>query len=126
MCSSGKSVFGSAFVQAILKNDWHIHSESSYDATLTLEEIAKRAKENGIEKTGITDHLNFNDEKFISDLKNSVKSVKEFQKKHNEVILGLLGTAFGYDEMNGFSEIGAIVAIAVMGAFIIYFNEKKK
>ena len=73
----------------IIKYDWHIHSESSYDATLTLEEIAKRAKENGIEKIGITDHLNFNDEKFISDLKNSAKSVKEFQKKHNEVILGV-------------------------------------
>ena len=36
----------------IIKSDWHIHSESSYDATLTLEEIAKRAKENGIEKIG--------------------------------------------------------------------------
>lgn len=42
------------------------------------------------------------------------------------LIMGLLGTAFGYDEMNGFSEVGAVVAIAVMGAFIIYFNEKKK
>ena len=41
------------------------------------------------------------------------------------LVLGMLGTAFGYDSMNGFSEIGAIVAIAVMGAFIIYFNEKK-
>lgn len=41
------------------------------------------------------------------------------------LIAGLLGTAFGYDAMNGFSEIGAIVAIAVMGAFIIYFNDKK-
>ena len=42
------------------------------------------------------------------------------------IIMGLFGTAFGYDEMNGFSEIGSIVAIAVMGAFIIYFNEKNK
>ncbi len=42
------------------------------------------------------------------------------------LVLGLLGTAFGYDEMNGFSEIGGIVAVAVMGAFIIYFNEKNK
>ncbi len=42
------------------------------------------------------------------------------------LVLGLLGTAFGYDEMNGFSEVGSIVAIAVMGAFIIYFNEKDK
>ena len=42
------------------------------------------------------------------------------------LILGLLGTAFGYDSMNGFSEVGAVVAVAVMGAFIIYFNEKNK
>ncbi len=42
------------------------------------------------------------------------------------IIMGLLGTAFGYDAMNGFSEIGSIVAIAVMGAFIIYFNERNK
>ena len=42
------------------------------------------------------------------------------------LVLGLLGTAFGYDAMNGFSEVGSIVAIAVMGAFIIYFNEKDK
>lgn len=42
------------------------------------------------------------------------------------LIFGLLGTAFGYDSMNGFSEVGAVVAVAVMGAFIIYFNEKNK
>ncbi|MBP3448407.1 MAG: binding-protein-dependent transport permease [Clostridia bacterium] len=41
------------------------------------------------------------------------------------LILGLLATAFGYDEMNGFSEVGAVVAVAVMGAFIIYFQEKR-
>lgn len=42
------------------------------------------------------------------------------------LIIGLIGTAFGYDSMNGFSEVGAVVSVAVMGAFIIYFNEKKK
>ena len=42
------------------------------------------------------------------------------------VIVGLLATAFGYDAMNGFSEVGAVVSIAVMGAFIIYFQEKHK
>ncbi|MBQ3124325.1 MAG: binding-protein-dependent transport permease [Clostridia bacterium] len=40
-------------------------------------------------------------------------------------IAGLLGMAIGYDAMNGFSEMGSVVAVAVMGAFIIYFNEKK-
>ncbi len=41
------------------------------------------------------------------------------------LIIGLLGTAFGHDVMNGFPEVGAVVAVAVMGAFIIYFGEKK-
>lgn len=41
-------------------------------------------------------------------------------------IMGLLGMAFGYDAMNGFSELGSVVAIAVMGAFVIYFNDKNK
>ena len=73
----------------IIKSDWHIHSESSYDATLTLEEISEKAKKCGIEKIGITDHVNFNDEKFLGDLKLSAKRVKEFQKKHTETILGV-------------------------------------
>ncbi len=73
----------------IIKSDWHIHSEFSYDASLPLEEIAKRAKEKGIETLGITDHANFNDKKFLGDLNSSVNAVKEFQKTHPEIILGV-------------------------------------
>lgn len=65
-------------------------------------------------------------------------AIMEYWKKETEkmgralialivtLVLGLLGTAFGYDAMNGYSEIGSIVAVAVMGAFIIYFNENNK
>ena len=42
------------------------------------------------------------------------------------VICGWIFAALGHDLMNGFSELGTIVAVAVMGAFIIFFNEKKK
>ena len=73
----------------IIQSDWHIHSEYSYDAKLTLEEILKTAKEFGFKKIGITDHANFNDEKFLGDLRNSAKAVKEFQKTHPEVVLGV-------------------------------------
>ena len=73
----------------IIHSDWHIHSEASYDASLTLEEIAQGAKTSGIDRFGITDHANFNDEKFLTDLKNSVDSVKDFQKTHPEVVLGV-------------------------------------
>lgn len=73
----------------IIKSDWHIHSEYSYDAKLPLEEIATKAKELGFEKTGITDHANFNDEKFVGDLMNSAKNVLEFSKTHPFVVLGV-------------------------------------
>lgn len=73
----------------IIQSDWHIHSESSYDATLPLEEIASKAKEFGLKKVGITDHANLNDKKFLGDLQNSAASVKEFQKNHPEVVLGV-------------------------------------
>ena len=41
----------------IIHSDWHIHSEASYDASLTLEEIARKTKEFGFCRFGITDLL---------------------------------------------------------------------
>ena len=73
----------------IIKTDWHIHTQSSYDASLTLEEIASEAKRLGVEKIGIADQANFNDKAFLGDLASSVSSVCEFQKTHPEVVLGV-------------------------------------
>lgn len=73
----------------IIHSDFHIHSEHSYDATLPLEEIAISALESGFSRIGITDHLNFNDEKFTSDIKASAKHVKELQKKYPFMLLGV-------------------------------------
>lgn len=42
------------------------------------------------------------------------------------IIAGYLGGVFGYEVMGGFPEFGCILAVAVMGAFIIYFNDKKR
>ena len=42
------------------------------------------------------------------------------------LVTGILFMAVGNDFLNGFSELGVVVAVAVMGAFIIYFNDKKK
>lgn len=39
---------------------------------------------------------------------------------------GLAGISIGLDLLGGYPEFGCVIAIAVMGAFIIYFNEKKK
>ena len=72
-----------------IRSDWHIHSEYSYDASMPLEKIAKAAEEYGFEKIGITDHVNYNDIEFLTDLKNSAEAVTEFQKQHPNVILGV-------------------------------------
>ncbi len=73
----------------MIYSDWHLHSEASYDATLTLKEIAEGAKQRGYVNFGITDHVNCNDEKYLADLKKSVDSVRDFQKNCPEMILGV-------------------------------------
>jgi histidinol phosphatase-like PHP family hydrolase len=40
--------------------DWHIHSEASYDASLSLDELIASVKAMGIKEFGITDHANVN------------------------------------------------------------------
>lgn len=90
----------------IVQSDWHIHSEYSYDAKLTLEEIARNAKKFGFTKIGITDHANFNDERFLGDLKKSAKNVQEFQKTHPEVILGVELTPIAKPEFDYIAKSG--------------------
>ena len=93
----------------MIRSDWHIHSEASYDASLTLEEIAQGAQKFGFESIGITDHANFNDNQFLQDLRRSAESVTEFQKNHPNVILGVELTPiekpeFDYIQKNGTRE----------------------
>lgn len=40
--------------------------------------------------------------------------------------MGLFGMLIGMERMKGNGNFGLLVAIVLMGAFIIYFNEKKK
>lgn len=42
------------------------------------------------------------------------------------IVAGYLGMVVGLEFLGGFVEFGCLIAIAVMGAFIITFNEKKK
>ena len=42
------------------------------------------------------------------------------------IIIGYLGMVVGFELMGGFPEFGLLAAIAVMGGFIICFNESKK
>jgi len=90
----------------IINSDWHIHSENSYDATLPLEEIYKNAKKYGFKKVGIADHLNYNDKKFLADLNSSAKNVKEFQKTHPDIILGVELTPIEKPEFDHIKKTG--------------------
>ena len=73
----------------MIKSDWHIHSEYSYDASTTLETIAQNAIAQNLRFVGITDHANFNDQKFMGDLFASAAAVKEVQKKYPFMVLGV-------------------------------------
>lgn len=42
------------------------------------------------------------------------------------IIAGYYGSIIGDELLNGFVQLGCIVAVAVMGAFIICFNDKKE
>lgn len=73
----------------IIHSDWHMHSEASYDSKLPIGEIERKTLEFGFEKFGITDHVNFNNDKFIGDLKKSKEIVENLQKHCNRVVLGV-------------------------------------
>lgn len=93
----------------MIHSDWHLHSEYSYDAKNTLEEIGEAAINEGLRFVGVTDHANFNDTKFIGDLHASVKGVKEAQKKYPFMVLGVELTPiekpeFDYIQKNGTRE----------------------
>ena len=40
------------------------------------------------------------------------------------IIVGWAGSAFGLEIMNGFRELGSILAVATMGAFIMVENKR--
>ncbi len=90
----------------LIKSDWHIHSEYSYDASNTLEELASEAIREGLLYIGITDHLNFNDESFIGDLYRSAEGVKAAQKKYPFMILGVELTPIALPEFNYIAKTG--------------------
>lgn len=90
----------------MIHSDWHIHSEYSYDASNSLELIAKNAQAQGLRRVGITDHANFNDEKFMSDLRRSAAAVKEARKKYPFTVLGVELTPIGKPEFDYIAQNG--------------------
>lgn len=92
----------------IIKSDWHIHSQYSYDASNSIEEICEGAKKQGLVQVGITDHLNFNNAKFIGDIKNSAQGVKEGQKQYPFMNLGVELTAIAAPEFDYIAKHGSL------------------
>lgn len=90
----------------MIHSDWHIHSEHSYDAKVSLDTIGTNAREQGLRFVGITDHANFNDEKFLGDLKNSAAGVKEAQKKYPFMVLGVELTPIEKPEFDHIAKTG--------------------
>ena len=73
----------------LINSDWHCHSENSYDAKNPISQIAEGAMAQGLRAVGITDHANFNDEKFLGDLQSSCNGVKAAQEKYPFLVLGV-------------------------------------
>lgn len=73
----------------MIRSDWHIHSEYSYDASNPLDLIAEGARAQGLRFVGITDHANFNDKSFLGDLRASAEAVKRAREKYPNMILGV-------------------------------------
>jgi len=90
----------------MIHSDWHIHTEHSYDATNPLEAILQQAKTQGLRRVGITDHANFNDEKFLGDLRSSAAAVKAAQESHPELILGVELTPIEKPEYDHIAKTG--------------------
>ena len=73
----------------MIHSDFHIHSEYSYDASTPIREIAENASAQGLTLCGVTDHANFNDEKFLGDLRASADAVRKAQSVYPHLILGV-------------------------------------
>ena len=90
----------------IVRSDWHIHTEASYDASLPLREILETARQLGIEKLGITDHLNFNDHAFVGNLHQSIRDVKALQAQFPQLVMGVELTPIEKPEFDYIAKTG--------------------
>lgn len=90
----------------IIHSDWHIHTEASYDASLTLRQILHAAAQLGIDKLGITDHLNFNDRSFVGDLHRSVRDVQALQAEFPQLVMGVELTPIEKPEFDYIAKTG--------------------
>ena len=73
----------------IIRSDWHIHSEHSYDSSLALVDIANEAMREGLVGFGITDHVNFNEECYFEAIRASSAHVNSLRSEYPTMSLGV-------------------------------------
>ena len=73
----------------MIHSDWHIHTDASYDAKLPLETLIAAAKERGLRGFGVTDHLNYDDDKFWGNIRQSAENFYRLKAEFPKMILGV-------------------------------------
>ena len=73
----------------MIHSDWHIHTDASYDANLPLETLIAAAKEQGLRGFGIADHLNYDDDKFWGNIRQSAENFHRLKDQFPNMILGV-------------------------------------
>lgn len=90
----------------MIRSDWHIHSEYSHDSNLAIETMVAEGKKQGLRFMGVTDHVNFNDERYLGNLRSSANGVKAAQKEHPFLVLGVELTPIEKPEFDHISKTG--------------------
>ena len=90
----------------MIRSDWHIHSEYSHDSNLAIETIVTEGQKQGLRFMGVTDHVNFNDERYLGNLRRSAEGVKAAQKEHPFLVLGVELTPIEKPEFDHISKTG--------------------
>ena len=73
----------------MIYSDFHIHSEHSYDSELPLETICIEAERLGLCAYGITDHVNYNEEPYLSSIRGAASHYAEIRDRHPGLLLGV-------------------------------------
>jgi len=73
----------------MIHSDWHIHTDASYDARLPLEQLIADARAQGLRRIGITDHLNYNNDSFWGNIRQSVENFRRLARTCPELRLGV-------------------------------------
>ena len=90
----------------MIHSDYHIHTTASYDAHLPLEILIARAKEQGLRQFGVTDHANYNDAKFMGNLRQSAENFRRLRHLCPNMILGVELTAIAKPQFDYIARTG--------------------